>query len=105
MDAVLTKEELAKRWKCSESAINKLVMNGIITPARHLPGWKVSMSQVLELEGTTLDPMSPIQKRRLEKTIRDQQARINQLEAILSEMCGPVIRYLNAKNGGKDHEE
>ncbi len=80
MDKVfLTKEELMQRWRCSMESIDMRVRQGILKPCRNLPGWKIRFADVLKLEEAPLDPMSPLERRRLLREIdglKDENARL-----------------------------
>ena len=64
-----TKEELSDRWRCHPGTIDVYVRDGILKPCRNLPGWKVRVSDVLKLEETPMNPMSPLERRRLLRDI------------------------------------
>ena len=98
MDEILTRAEVAQRWKCSVSALDGMIKANVIKPCKKLPGVKFKFSDVLAAEGTKFNPLSPMEKRRLERekealevenrtlrmTLTDITVRANQF--VLSEM-------------------
>lgn len=102
MEFVLTKKELAERWKCSESAINLMISDGTLTPARKIPGVKFPVQQVMELEGVTASPLSPIERKRLLKKISDLERDNNYLRRTLNDIWVNIADY--AKSIGERGE-
>jgi hypothetical protein len=67
LEKLLTKKELAERWKVTEKAIDNWRKEGIITPCKGIPAIRFSLQHIIELEGTKLEKFSPLEKRRLEE--------------------------------------
>lgn len=91
-EVFLTKKELAARWKCTTQAIDDRVRDGIIRPVRSLPGVKFRKADVLKLEEDPMDPMSPLERRRLVREIErlnqevaDYRARLMKISVISAE--------------------
>lgn len=101
-DAVLTKAELAKRWKCSESAINTMQADGLLSPSRKLPGWRISFSQVLKLEETDIETLGPIERRRLQIEIENKDKEIVKLKEAIRQLITPALLYASLVAGGKE---
>lgn len=80
MEAVLTTKELAKRWKCDPSSIYLMRDKGELKTIPKIPGVKFSISYIEEIESEGLDPLSPRQKRVLEKKLEEKEAYIKRLE-------------------------
>lgn len=94
MDAFYTKEELSKRWKCSIKTVEDRARKGIIKPSRKLPGWLVSREQVLKAEETEFNPLSPFEKRRMEKEINDQKKEIEYLKGIVNKLTATSLEVM-----------
>ena len=89
--AFFTKKELAERWKCSTTAVDDMVKSGVLTPCRNLPGWKARASDVYRLEETKLDPMSPLERTRLEREIRRLTEENNRLKSSMYDVAAIAI--------------
>lgn len=94
MDTFFTKKELAKRWKCSESAINTMVADGKLKPARKLPGVKFSASQVLKMEGANPEAMSQVERKQLTAEISRLKAENLALRKTLQNVWIPLMDYM-----------
>lgn len=80
MEAVLTTKELAQRWKCDPSSIYLMRDKGELKTIPKIPGVKFSLAYIEEIESEGLDPLSPRQKRVLEKKLAEKEAYIKMLE-------------------------
>ena len=80
MEAVLTTKELAQRWKCDPSSIYLMRDKGELKTIPKIPGVKFSLAYIEEIESEGLDPLSPRQKRLLEKQLEEKEAYIKKLE-------------------------
>lgn len=91
-EVFLTKKELAARWKCTTQAIDDRVRDRIIRPVRSLPGVKFRKADVLKLEEDPMDPLSPLERRRLVREIErlnqevaDYRSRLMKISVISAE--------------------
>jgi len=69
---LLTREELAKRWNFkSVRAIEALEQNGTLkrVPAISVPRYSLRQIEELENAGLDLNPLSPVERKRLTKKI------------------------------------
>lgn len=80
MEAVLTTKELAQRWKCDPSSIYLMRDKGELKTIPKIPGVKFSLAYIEEIESQGLDPLSPRQKKILEKKLEEKEAYIKKLE-------------------------
>ena len=80
MEAVLTTKELAQRWKCDPSSIYLMREKGELKTIPKVPGVKFSLAYIEEIESEGLDPLSPRQKRILERQLAEKEAYIKKLE-------------------------
>ncbi len=85
---VLTVSDLAKRWQCSESAIRSMLSTRKIKAIPDVPGIKFLVKYIEELEelGTQINPLSPTERRRLEKERDYWKDRAAKLEEILKKI-------------------
>lgn len=86
--AVLTVSELMERWKLSESSIRNMVASGNLKTIPGLPGVKFSVKYIEDREaaGLEYDPLSPFERRRLEKERDYWKERAENLEGILKKI-------------------
>lgn len=77
---VLTTSELAKRWKCDESSIQRYERDGRIRRAEDIPGVKFSVALIEQMENKWDDPLSPLERRRLEKLLKQKDETIKELQ-------------------------
>lgn len=98
MDTFFTKKELAKRWKCSESAISSMVTDGKLKPSRKIPGVKFSASQVLRIEESGSEEMSKIERKQLTAEIEKLKAENSTLRKTLQNVWVPLVDYMKGAN-------
>lgn len=87
-NTVLTVAELSKRWKCSENAIRTKVNSRKLKIIPDAPGQKFLLSYIEQLEalGMDTDPLSPFERRRLEKEMDTWKERAKNFENILNKI-------------------
>lgn len=78
--SLLSKKILANRWEVSTTTIDRWVLDGVISPVKGLPSVRFNLNHILELEGTDISKMSPLERRRLEKEIKELENKKNELE-------------------------
>ena len=85
---VLTVAELADRWQCSENAIRTKVNSRKLKIIPDAPGQKFLLSYINQLEelGMDTDPLSPFERRRLEKERDSWKIKAENLENILKKI-------------------
>lgn len=99
---VLTVAELADRWQCSENAIRTKVNSRKLKIIPDAPGQKFLLSYIEQLEelGMDTDPLSPFERRRLEKERDSWKIKAENLENILKKIridTAVVIRWAITK--------
>lgn len=85
MKTTLTRRELSERWGITEKTVINYEQDGIIK-AMPLPKPLYSLAMILEIEGTDLDTLSPIEKRRLETEIKYLEEENKRLKTLLLEL-------------------
>lgn len=85
---VLTVAELSDRWQCSENAIRTKVNSRKLKIIPDAPGQKFLISYIEQLEelGMDTDPLSPFERRRLEKERDTWKAKAESFENILKKI-------------------
>ncbi len=86
--AVLKVDELMERWKLSESSIRNMVASGNLKTIQGIPGVRFSLKYIESREsaGLELDPLSPFERRRLEKERDYWKEKAENLEGILKKI-------------------
>ena len=76
---LLSQKEVAKRWGCDTSTIARREKDGLIQRAIAIPGVWYTRASVERAEGLEGDesPMSPFERRRLEKRIRELEKKVS----------------------------
>jgi hypothetical protein len=86
-DKLLTKKQLAERWQKSERMINEYVSKGLLKPCKNVPGEiRFNLPYILKLEGTELEPHSPIEWRRLENELAETTKERDYLRSVIAEL-------------------
>lgn len=68
---LISRETLAKRWDVTTRTVINYEQEGLITRNPNVPVPRYNLEEIMRLEGTELNPLSPLERRRLEKKIRD----------------------------------
>lgn len=66
---LISREELAQRWDITTRTVINYEQEGVITRIPGIPAPRYNMQEILKLEGAELNPLSPMERRRLEKEI------------------------------------
>ncbi len=85
--ALLSRQDLAKRWGFTDTkVIQTYENNGIIkrVPGISVPRYSIIQIEELETAGLDLNPLSPIEKRRLENKIKELEEKVNYYEEKIS---------------------
>jgi len=68
---MISRETLAKRWDLTTRTVINYELEGVITRNPNIPVPRYSINEILKLEGAELNPLSPLERRRLDKEIED----------------------------------
>ncbi len=80
MDKLLTKKELAERWKVTPKTIGVWVDDGVISPVQGIPSTRFNLEHILKLEGTEIGKLSPLERKRLLKEIKALEEEVEGLK-------------------------
>lgn len=92
---LLSVNELAERWGKTPSTIRSYVADGIITPCKGIPGTVFNIEYISSLEGVEHNLMSPWERRRLEKEIRELEYKYNSLKSVLANILTESSKVIN----------
>ena len=68
---LISRETLAKRWDVTTRTVINYEQEGMITRNPNIPVPRYNLEEIMRLEGTELSPLSPLERRRLEKSIEE----------------------------------
>lgn len=77
---LLSRQDIAKRWGFSSTkVIENYELNGIIKRVPNLPTPRYSLYEIekLEILGQDIKPLSPLERRRLEKKVEDLEKELS----------------------------
>lgn len=80
---LISRQSLAKRWDFTNTkVIYNYEAEGIITRIPGIPSPRYSMEEIFKIEnlGGDINPLSPLERRRLEKRLEEKDKRIQMLE-------------------------
>ncbi|EPY2291006.1 histidine kinase [Clostridium sporogenes] len=95
MNKLLTKKELAERWRVAEKTIDNWRESGILTPCAGIPAIRFSLQHIAELEGTKLERFSPIERKRLEIENEKLKQENEQLKGIIANVLSETSKIIN----------
>lgn len=79
MKQLLSKKELAQRWDCSLSTIDRRIRENAIKPALKSP-IRFNIEDILKAEGTEVGKLSPYERKRLEREIETLEHKLMELQ-------------------------
>lgn len=74
---LISRETLAKRWDITTRTVINYELDGVITRNPNIPVPRYNIQEILKLEGADLNPLSPLERRRLEKRIEDLEKELS----------------------------
>ena len=95
MDKLLTKKELADRWKVTETSIDNWRREGTLTACKGMPVVRFSPQHIAELEGIKLDKFSPLERKKLEKSLEDKNRIIEIRDKEIADLKSRITRMLS----------
>lgn len=84
---LISRKTLAERWDFeSTKVIENYEAEGIITRVPGLKAPRYSLEEILKIEGTELNPLSPLERRRMEKELEEKDKLISFLQGKLNKI-------------------
>lgn len=82
-----SKKELAYRWKCTTATIDNYAKEGIIKPCGKIGRNNIfKMGDILAVEETDFNPLSPLERRRLLKRVDELELQLKKYEIAFSKI-------------------
>ncbi len=85
-----TRKELAMRWGLTLGSISNMEKEGSITRCKKLPGVRYSAKSVIAAEESDFNPMSPSERRRLEREVNLLREQADFLKGIIGNITAIV---------------
>lgn len=97
MNKLLTKKDLAEHWQVSPQTIDNYIADGVVSPIKAIPSVRFNPQLIAKLEGTELNPMSPLERRRLERELSGWRARAEKAEKALMKVSIDIMDIIYTK--------
>ena len=94
MKTVLTQKELAERWGLTPKAITDYRNAGILQTIKGLPVIRFSLEYIQELEGTTLERFSPLERKKMEMRSEELKTENEKLKGILGNILAESSKVI-----------
>lgn len=94
MKSVLTQQEVAERWGVTVKALTDWRNQGILQPIKGIPAIRYSLEYIQQIEGTTLEKFSPLERRRMEIEIEKLRQENEKLMSIVSNVLSEASRAI-----------
>lgn len=91
---ILTTKELAERWDCTTQAITERCREGTLHYIKNAPKYRFSLEYIKEIEEVDLNPLSPFQRRRLEKEIENLKKIIAEKDNYIREFKSLALKQI-----------
>ena len=94
MKSVLTQKELSERWGVTVKALTDWRLQGVLQPIKGIPVIRYSIEYIQEIEGTTLEKFSPLERKRMELEIEKLKRENERLMSIVSNVLSEASKAI-----------
>ncbi|MVX64925.1 histidine kinase [Clostridium chromiireducens] len=94
MKSVLTQKELSERWGVTVKALTDWRRQGILQPIKNLPVIRYGLEYIQEIEVTTLEKFSPLDRKRMEIEIEKLKKENERLMSIVSNVLSEASKLI-----------
>lgn len=91
---LLTQQDLADRWQVTVKSIENWRKEGVIQQAKGIPAIRFTPEHIAELEGVELNRFSPLERKRMEKELKELREENQELKEIISNMLAQASRVI-----------
>lgn len=95
MRSVLTQQELSERWGVTVKALTDWRNQGVLQPIKGIPVIRYSIEYIQEIEGTTLEIFSPLERKRMEIEIEKLKQENEKLISIVSNVLSEASKAIH----------
>lgn len=99
MRTVLTQKELAERWGITVKAITDYRNAGVLQTIKGVPVLRFSLEYIQELEGTTLERFSPLERKKMELKLDELKSENERLKLILRNILAESSKIISVTGG------
>lgn len=92
---LLTKADLAKRWKVSEQTIDDYREKGIIKQVSKITSIRFNLQHIEAIEETKPDRFSPLERKKLEREIETLKQKLASYEDVRSLILSASSKMIN----------
>lgn len=94
LKAVLTQQEVSERWGVTIKALTDWRNQGVLQPIKGIPVIRYSIEYIQEIEGTTLEKFSPLERKRMEIEIEKLKQENEKLMSIVSNVLSEASKVI-----------
>ncbi|MDK0734779.1 histidine kinase [Clostridium perfringens] len=92
---LITRKELSERWGVTIKCIDDWRRDGILQTVKGIPTPRFNIQYIRQLEETELKQFSPLEKRRLERELKETKAEVNRLKEAIIKITNESNKALN----------
>lgn len=92
---LIGRESLAKRWDMKVSTVIKYENEGIITRVPGIPSPKYNIEEIMKVEGSEINPLSPLERRRLERELDYWKERYLKVQEAINKALPELMSTIN----------
>ena len=91
---ILTTQQLADRWKCTTQNITEKCRAGELHYIKEAPKYRFSEQYIREIEERDLNPLSPMERRRLEKQIENLKEQLSEKDRYINQFRSLALQQI-----------
>lgn len=92
---LISRQMLAERWSLTPQAILNYENEGVITRNPNIPTPRYNLYDIRKIEGAQLDPLSPIERKRLEREVDEWKTKYENLRKVLGNILTESSKIIN----------
>lgn len=93
---LLDRKALSERWGVSIQAIINYENDGVIKRNPNIPTPRYNLYDIQKIEGSQLDPLSPIERKRLEREVYEWKIKYEDLRKVLGNILAESSKVINS---------
>lgn len=93
---LLTRNELATRWKMSLDSIDEMRRNGVIKQVPRINCIRFNLQHIEAIEETKIERFSPLERKRLQAEIGALEAKVKSYDLIVTAILKAAANIINA---------
>lgn len=93
--ALISRETLAKRWEISIPTVINYENEGLITRVPGIPSPRYNIEEIMEVEGSDMNPLSPMERKRLERELSEITIKYDKVKCELNRLVPGLVLISN----------